>query len=149
MSDVEVLTAFHAGLRRTREHLWKALLEAQQGGSHGEMYYNLHAGGALLMAIFDGITTRAINSNVQDVVAILDRSLKCDLPMIRYDIATGFKPWKFHAEETDGVWDVHETLGSGPVLRGLVFPLFNYAVEALKILYGLVGLEDKEPIRTL
>lgn len=149
MSDVEVLTAYHTGLRRTREHLCNALLEAQPGGSHEKMYYDLHAGGALLMAIFDGIFLRVINPSIPAVLAIQQQSLKCDMPMFRFDIATGFKPWKFRAEETDGVWDVHETSGSGPVLRGLVFPLFNNTVEALKILCGLAGLEDKDPIRTL
>jgi len=145
-----VYTAFNTGLRRTREHLLNAQLEAQPGGSHVEMSYNFHAGTAMLMAIFDGIAEHSRDQVFENLVTIQKRSLGREsngmtMATLRQDIVTGFKPWQVRAENCD----VSLVSGQGPLLRGLVFPLFNDAVEALAVLYGLVGLEDKEPIHAL
>jgi len=159
LSDAEMLAAFRTGLHRTREHLLNALLEAHPGGSHGEMCYNLHAGGALLMGIFDGIALRAekcpFDHRIGALLAVQERSLNRCIPgatmdSIRRDIVSGFEPWNVHAEEgDDDTWDMCLTTGSAPLLRGLMFPLFNDAVEALAALYVLVGLEDVAPIHAL
>lgn len=146
-----VYTAFNTGLRRTREHLLNALFEAQRpDGSHVEMSYNFHAGTAMLMAIFDGIAEHSRDQVFEKLVTIQKRSLGREsngvtMATLRQDIVTGFKPWQVRAENCD----VSLVSGQGPLLRGLVFPLFNDAVEALAVLYGLVGLEDKDPIQAL
>lgn len=153
LSETGVLTAFHTGLRRSKEHLLAALHEAHPGGSHVELSYNFHVGVALLMAIFDGIALHSEKRVFATLLKVQERSLNRDIngatmATLHHDIVTGFKPWKVRVEKTDDTWDVHLTSGSGPLMRDLVFPLFNDACEALTILYGLAGLEW-DPIHAL
>ena len=148
----DVLAAFHMGLRSSREHLQAALHQAYPNGSHAELSYNFYVGTALLMAIFDGMAYSQEHV-FEKLVTIQKRSLDRDIngvtmATLRQDIVSGFKPWCVRAEETDNC-DVHLTSGSGPLLRGLVFPLFNDAVEALGVLYGLAGMGDMDPIHAL
>lgn len=166
VSDAEVVSGFHMGLCHTREHLLLALRHAYPGGSHGEMCYNLHAGVTFLMAIFDGIAmfveTRVAQPPARHLMLWENEEMTFLDPRfaalraiqvrtndriilhgcaIRREIATIFAPWQVCAEEMDDVWDVHLSSGSRPLMRDLVFPLFNDALEALTVLYGLLGLE--------
>lgn len=166
LNDSGVIGSFDLALRRIREHAVVALREAE-GGDHAALCYHFHAAASLLMATLDGLAVY-VEKKVQDpptkgvvywhsafvdprfraLRAIRDRTnayiIKggIDARALR-NIAKHYLPWVHLAaiDPTSGTYDVMFPTGqgrSGPVLRGLLVPLFNDACAAVRELGALI-----------
>jgi hypothetical protein len=169
LNNPGVMTSFHTGLSRTREHLLNALREAQPGGNHEMLCYQFQVGTTLLVALLDGmavyvekkVATPPLNGRVYwtGAVTFLDPRF-AELRAIQqrtteYIIKGGisvnsirnlvkhYLPWLPLSDATGGSWDIRfpidSTHKSGPLLSGLLFPLFNDARDAYAALGRLIG----------
>jgi len=160
LNDPGVMRSFHNALRHIRAHLMAAAAAALPGGSQDDLCYNFHTGTALLVALLDGIAVyveKKMQEPPADGDVYWDRDRTFLDPMFaelraikerttEYIIKGGvtantlrnfakhYIPWLRLSDNTYGHWDisfpVNATTRTGPVLRGLLFPLFNDACDA-------------------
>lgn len=168
LNDAGVISSFHTALRHTREHVVSAMREAQ-GDDHAAMCYHFHVGTSLLMATLDGLAVYVekkvqdppargvvywhkafVDPRFSALLAIRDRTNNyiikggIDVHALR-NFAKHYLPWvRLAAVDTasaqyDIMFPVGATEKSGPVLRGLLVPLFNDACAAVRELGALIG----------
>eukprot|EP00798_Chlamydomonas_sp_ICE-L_P031020 gene31020-7114_t len=156
LNDPGVMRSFFNALR----HIRAAAAAALPGDSQDDLCYNFHTGTALLVALLDGIAVyveKKIQDPPADGDVYWDRDRTFLDPMFaelraikerttEYIIKGGvtantlrnfakhYIPWLRLSDNTYGHWDisfpVNATTRTGPVLRGLLFPLFNDACDA-------------------
>jgi hypothetical protein len=178
LNDQGVSDSFRAALLHVRRHFVDALKDASPGGSHDQLRYNFHIGTSLLMSTLDGLAVyvemkvksppsveriywdsestfidprffklRQIREKTSQL--IIPGSL--DVSAIR-SVAKHYLPWVNIASMENGNWDIRFPLSStqktGPVLRGLLFPLFDLACAAYYELAKLLG-QEWSPIDSL
>eukprot|EP00798_Chlamydomonas_sp_ICE-L_P001058 gene1058-3919_t len=159
LNDPGVMRSFHNALRHIRAHLMAALVAALPGGSQDDLCYNFHTGTALLVALFDGIAVYVekkmqeppadgdvywdrdrtfLDPKFDELRAIKERTTEYIIKgAVTANTLRNFTkqyiPWLSLSDNT-GHWDisfpVNATTRTGPVLRGLLFPLFNDACDA-------------------
>ena len=174
LDDPGVMDTFYTGLDRVRDHLVSLLREAQPGGVHNQMCYHFQVASSLLMALLDGLAVyiekklaipptrgivywagantfldprfaglRAIRERTTEYIikgGITARSLR--------NFAKHYLPWVPLSDCRGGPWDlrfpINSTTKSGPILQGLLFPLFNDAREACNVLANHLGQQVRE-----
>lgn len=178
LNDPGVMRSFHTGLVKAREHLVKLLTEAQPGGSHEMLCYHFQVGTSLLMAILDGMavfvekkvaetptdgnvywerTNTFLDPRFAELKAIKDRTAEyiikggITVNSLR-NLAKHYLPWVPLSDCSGGTWDIRfpltQTDKSGPVIKGLLLPVFNDAVAAYAALGKLIN-QDVIRVHTL
>eukprot|EP00798_Chlamydomonas_sp_ICE-L_P009306 gene9306-16440_t len=160
LNDPCVIRSFHNALRHIRSHLMAAAAAALPGCSHDDLCYNFQTGTALLVALLDGIAVYVekkmqvppasadvywdrertfLDPKFAELRAIKERTNE---NIIKGGVTANslrnfskhYIPWLLLSNNTYGHWDisfpVDATTRTGPVLRGLLFPLFNDACDA-------------------
>lgn len=171
LNDPEVMRSFHTGPTKAREHLVKLMAEAQPGGSLEEMCCHFQVGTFLLMALLDGMAVfvekKVATTSNNDVVywdrdrtfvdprfselkAIKDRTahyiIKGGITVNTLrNLSKHYLPWVPLSDCSEGAWDLRfpiaENVKSGPVITGLLVPLFNDAVAAY-VAFGKLIRQD-------
>jgi hypothetical protein len=155
LNNAGVAQSYHNGLLRVRQHIVALCREAQSGGSHEAVCYNFQVGTSLLMSLFDGLAVyvekklatpptggiiywkdartfvdprfarlRAIQGRTEGYIikgGITANTLR--------NFAKHYLPWLPLTDNSTGSWDIafpiDATTKTGPVIQGLLYPLFN------------------------
>ena len=176
LNNPGVMASFHTGIARTREHLMAALAAAQPGGNHETLCYHFHVGASLLSSILDGIAVfveKKVSDPPMDGVVYWDgprtfldprfaelRELQqtSTQRIIMGGISTNtlqnfakhYLPWTGLSCVGRSGWDIRFPIDantkSGPVLRGLMFPLYNDVCDAYDALGRLLKIPAPPPV---
>lgn len=169
LNDPGVIASFYTGLSRAREHLMNAFREAQPGGNHELLCYHFQVGTGLLVALLDGMAVYVekkvadppiqgrvywagantfLDPRFAELRSIQQRTTEyiikggITVNSLR-NLAKHYLPWLPLSDATSGSWDIrfpiNATHKSGPVLKGLLFPLFNDACESYIAFGRLIG----------
>jgi hypothetical protein len=174
LNDPGVMASSYTGLDKIRDHLVSLLRETQPGGLHDQMCYHFQVATSLLMALFDGLAVyvekklatspapgivywagtdtfldprfaelKAIREQTADYIikgGITAKSLR--------NLAKHYLPRLPLADCTGAAWDlrfpINSSTKSGPVMKGLLFPLFNDARKACNVLAKHLGQDVRE-----
>lgn len=178
LNNAGIMASFFNGLSKTREYLMQALEEAHSDGKYEDLCHHFQMGTSTLMAILDGLasyiekkvksppkpglvywasSTTFIDPRFSEIRTIQQRTndyiLKGGITANTLrNFSKHYLPWLPLADNANGMWDIRFPIDScnksGPIFSGLLFPLFNDAVDAYIALGKLLSVEA-QPIPRL
>jgi hypothetical protein len=170
LNNEGIAKSYHDGAQRVRLHI-VSLIRAAQLGPHEDVCYHFQVGTSLLMSLFDGLAVfvekKLAAPPIQGIVywkgaiTFIDPRFeklriiqqRTNDYIIKGGITTNalrnfvkhYGPWLPLTNNSTGSWDIafyidHDTK-TGPIIKGLLRPLFNDFCEAYVELCALLSVQ--------